>query len=41
MADQTIVTMGVGQRQVHTADEWIDLVDFEKACRLAVELATL
>lgn len=35
------VTIGVGQRQVHTADEWIDLGDFEKACRLAVELAMI
>jgi tripeptide aminopeptidase len=35
------VTMGVGQRQVHTADEWIDLVDFDKACQLAVALAAL
>lgn len=35
------VTMGVGQRQVHTADEWIDLADFEQACQLAVALATL
>ena len=32
------VTIAVGQRRVHTADEWIDLADFEKACRLVVEL---
>jgi tripeptide aminopeptidase len=33
------VTIGAGQRQVHTADEWIDLTDFAKACDLAVALA--
>ncbi|MCB0108827.1 MAG: M20/M25/M40 family metallo-hydrolase [Caldilineaceae bacterium] len=33
------VTIGMGQRQVHTADEWIDLTDFDKACELAVALA--
>jgi len=33
------VTIGAGQRQVHTADEWIDLTDFDKACELAVALA--
>ncbi len=34
------VTVGVGQRQVHTADEWVDLGDFEKACRLVVAIGT-
>ena len=34
------VTIAVGQRRVHTADEWIDLADFEKACRLVIELGT-
>jgi len=33
------VTFGMGQRQVHTPDEWIDLEDFETACRLSIELA--
>ena len=33
------VTIGAGQRQVHTADEWIDLADFDKACALVVALA--
>lgn len=33
------VTIGMGQRQVHTADEWIDLADFDKACELAIALA--
>lgn len=32
------VTFGVGQRQVHTPEEWIDLPDFRNACRLAVAL---
>ncbi|MFT7574131.1 MAG: tripeptide aminopeptidase [Alphaproteobacteria bacterium] len=34
------VTVAVGQRQVHTADEWIHLDDFEKACRLVVAIGT-
>ena len=33
------VTIGCGQRSVHTADEWIDLQDFEKACRLMTTIA--
>ena len=32
------VTFGLGERQVHTPDEWIDLQEFLGACRLAVEL---
>ena len=32
------VTIAVGQRQVHTADEWIHLGDFEKALNLVVAL---
>lgn len=28
------VTLGSGQRRIHTADEWIDLGDFMKACEL-------
>ena len=35
------VTFGAGQNEVHTVDEWIDLAEFEAACRLAVELATM
>jgi tripeptide aminopeptidase len=35
------VTFGAGQNEPHTVDEWIDLVEFEDACRLAVELATM
>ena len=34
------VTFGAGQNEVHTVDEWINLTEFESACRLAVELAT-
>jgi tripeptide aminopeptidase len=34
------VTVGVGQRMVHTPDEWIDLDDFEKALQLILELGT-
>jgi tripeptide aminopeptidase len=35
------VTFGAGQNEVHTVDEWVDLVEFEASCRLAVELATM
>lgn len=35
------VTFGAGQNDPHTIDEWIDLVEFERACRLAVRLATM
>jgi tripeptide aminopeptidase len=34
------VTFGAGQNEPHTVDEWIDLAEFEAACRLAVGLAT-
>ena len=34
------VTFGAGQNEVHTVEEWINLAEFESACRLAVELAT-
>ncbi|MEM7028288.1 MAG: M20/M25/M40 family metallo-hydrolase [Chloroflexota bacterium] len=33
------VTIGVGQRQVHTTEEWIDLPDFEQACQLIIAVA--
>lgn len=33
------VTLGAGQRRVHTASEWIDLDDFLDACQLAEHLA--
>lgn len=34
------VTLNIGQRDVHTTDEWIDLRDFEVACRLVITIAT-
>ena len=34
------VTFGAGQNEVHTIDEWINLDEFERACELAVRLAT-
>ncbi|MCZ7644875.1 MAG: M20/M25/M40 family metallo-hydrolase [Planctomycetota bacterium] len=34
------VTLGVGQRNVHKPDEWIDLPEFRRACALASRLAT-
>jgi tripeptide aminopeptidase len=35
------VTFGAGQHEAHTVDEWIDLDEFERACGLAVRLATM
>ena len=35
------VTFGAGQNEVHTVDEWINLAEYEKACALAVRLATM
>lgn len=35
------VTFGVGQVEPHTTDEWLDLNEFENACRIAVTLATM
>jgi tripeptide aminopeptidase len=34
------VTFGAGQNEPHTVNEWIDLAEFEAACRLAVGIAT-
>ena len=34
------VTFGAGQNEVHTIDEWIDLTEYERACALALRLAT-
>ncbi len=33
-----VVSLGLGTRNVHTVDEWIDLKDFQEACRLALQL---
>ncbi len=35
------VTMGAGQNEAHTVDEWVNLDEFETACRLSVRLATM
>ena len=35
------VTIGVGQYEIHTVNEYVDLPEFAKGCRLAVALATL
>lgn len=35
------VTFGAGQVEAHTTDEWVDLNEFDNACRLAVTLATM
>jgi tripeptide aminopeptidase len=34
------ITFGAGQRNVHTIEEFVDLTDFVKGCRLALALAT-
>ncbi len=35
------VTFGAGQVDPHTVDEWVDLNEFDAACKLAVNLATM
>ena len=34
------VNLNVGQRSIHTPDEWLDLHDFERANQLAIAIAT-
>jgi len=34
------VTFGAGQNEIHTVKEFVDLIEFESGCRLAVALAT-
>ena len=34
------VSLGCGQNQIHTVGEWLDLVEFHKARRIALRLAT-
>ena len=34
------VTLGCGQNNIHTVDEWLDLVEFHRARRIALRLAT-
>jgi tripeptide aminopeptidase len=35
------VTFGAGQNEIHTVKEFVDLVEFESGCRLALALATM
>ncbi|HLH87261.1 MAG TPA: M20/M25/M40 family metallo-hydrolase [Xanthobacteraceae bacterium] len=35
------VTFGAGQNEAHTIDEWINLDEYDRACALAVRLATM
>lgn len=35
------VTIGAGQHDIHTVNEYVDLAQFTDGCRLAVALATL
>jgi tripeptide aminopeptidase len=34
------VTIGAGQHGAHTVDEYLDLAEFERGCRVALRLAT-
>ena len=34
------VTLGCGQRNIHTADEWLDIDSYQTACRIATALIT-
>jgi tripeptide aminopeptidase len=34
------VTLGCGQKEIHTTGEWLDLAAFDSACRIALALAT-
>jgi tripeptide aminopeptidase len=35
------VTIGAGQYEIHTVNEYVDLPEFAQGCRLAIKLATL
>jgi tripeptide aminopeptidase len=35
------VTLGAGQNEIHTINEFVDLVEFERGCRMALALATV
>jgi tripeptide aminopeptidase len=35
------VTFDAGQNEAHTIDEWIDRDEYDRACALAVRLATM
>ena len=35
------VTLGCGQNAIHTVDEWVNLDEFTRACRIALRLATV
>ncbi|HWL56583.1 MAG TPA: M20/M25/M40 family metallo-hydrolase [Paracoccus sp. (in: a-proteobacteria)] len=35
------VTIGAGQAEIHTVNEYVDLAEYEKGCRLGLLLATL
>jgi di/tripeptidase len=34
------VTIGAGQHNPHTPEEYVDLAEFREGCRMAVALAT-
>jgi tripeptide aminopeptidase len=34
------VTFGAGQNEIHTVEEWVDVPEFHRGCRMALALAT-
>jgi len=35
------VTFGAGQNNIHTVDEFVDVAEFARGCRMALAVATL
>jgi tripeptide aminopeptidase len=35
------VTIGAGQNQIHTIEEFVDLTEFQRGCAMALALATI
>ena len=35
------ITVGAGQNQIHTVEEYVELADFERGCQVVLALATM
>ncbi|MFL5340286.1 MAG: M20/M25/M40 family metallo-hydrolase [Gemmataceae bacterium] len=35
------ITVGAGQNQIHTVEEFVELADFERGCQVVLALATM
>src|SRR5262249_25626186 len=35
------ITVGAGQNQIHTVEEYVELADFERGCQMVLALATV